>query len=500
MNRANFFIALSILASQSFATSVDLNGGGESLWHFRDDVTTTNGDPTGGWATTVLGTGSGASVKDASIAGQGDAFNYAVMYWVNDNQVGGILSNPTASSAVYSPVVIDGLSVQLKYELLGSNATLRALLTLQNPTDADISVPVVYENNYGSDGSTSVSGTSSGDTVFDPSDRWLVTDDGTITAGDPANTTVLFGPDSPAVTPSSVSQTVFTYWGDQGTQATYNITVPAGETKALMMFQQLNTTSSDALMAASEFDSTPHSGSELLTDLTEEDLSNVVNWSFGSNAPPVADAGGPYVVGVDLPVRVSGAASDPDGDAVSCKWSAEAGYFDYPTLEDPSYYAYNEPGIYTLTFTATDPAGLSDTALTQVVVYDPYGSFVSGGGWVDSEAGKASFNFVSRYKKGDSVPTGHTDFTLSAADLSFHADNNDWLVVTPTDSSAQYEGSGTINGAGNYRFRLWATDGEPDTLRIRIWEEDGNGGETVLYDNGDEQPIRGGNIVVHSVK
>ena len=49
-----------------------------------------------------------------------------------------------------------------------------------------------------------------------------------------------------------------------------------------------------------------------------------------------------------------------------------------------------------------------------------------------------------------------------------------------------------------YKFMLWATDGEPDTFRTKIWWEDGS--ETVIYDNQDEQEIGGGNIVVHTQK
>ena len=48
-----------------------------------------------------------------------------------------------------------------------------------------------------------------------------------------------------------------------------------------------------------------------------------------------------------------------------------------------------------------------------------------------------------------------------------------------------------------YKFMIWAGDGEPDTFRIKIWEEV-DGVETVIYDNGMDQPIEGGNIVVHT--
>ena len=77
-----------------------------------------------------------------------------------------------------------------------------------------------------------------------------------------------------------------------------------------------------------------------------------------------------------------------------------------------------------------------------------------------------------------------------------------WLVVTGSDY-ARFKGSGTINGEYDssgkpYKFMLWAGDGELDTFRIRIWEEDDLGNEADVYDNGMDQPIGGGNIVVHT--
>ena len=56
--------------------------------------------------------------------------------------------------------------------------------------------------------------------------------------------------------------------------------------------------------------------------------------------------------------------------------------------------------------------------------------------------------------------------------------------------------AGTINGEGSYKFQIAAVDGTPDTFRIKIWTEDANG-QHVIYDNGSQQAISGGSIVVH---
>jgi hypothetical protein len=47
---------------------------------------------------------------------------------------------------------------------------------------------------------------------------------------------------------------------------------------------------------------------------------------------------------------------------------------------------------------------------------------------------------------------------------------------------------------------LWAGDDAPDTFRIRIWTEDQAGVETDVYDNGSDQAIGGGSIVIHTKK
>ena len=173
-------------------------------------------------------------------------------------------------------------------------------------------------------------------------------------------------------------------------------------------------------------------------------------------------------------------------------------------------------GVYTLDIGTKDvgvyavraAAGCLE-AEALIVVYDPTAGFVTGGGWIDSPegaytdepslVGKATFGFVSKYKKGATVPTGNTVFDFHVASLKFHSDTYHWLVVNQGGTNAQFKGTGTINGQGSYKFMLWAGDDDPDTFRIKIWTEE-NGVETVIYDNGSHQPIGGGNIVVHKAK
>jgi len=184
-------------------------------------------------------------------------------------------------------------------------------------------------------------------------------------------------------------------------------------------------------------------------------------------------------------------------------------------------HAYSNAGIYWVTLTVIDNDGGSAIVTSEycIVIYDPEGGFVTGGGWIDSPVGaymkdstlegKATFGFVSKYQKGATVPTGNTEFQFKVADLNFKSTSYDWLVIA--GPKAQYKGTGTINGEGNYGFMLTAVDAEltpstdVDLFRIKIWDK---ATDAIVYDNEvgvseDAAPstvIGGGSIVIHKAK
>ncbi len=182
---------------------------------------------------------------------------------------------------------------------------------------------------------------------------------------------------------------------------------------------------------------------------------------------------------------------------------------------------YDEPGVYLLTLTVTDDDGNVDTeTFRYVVVYDPNGGFVTGGGWINSPegayvadpelSGKANFGFVAKYVPGENLPQGNVEFHLKIAGFNFHSSEYEWLMVN--HFKAKFRGVGTVNGAGNYGFMVSVIDEantastDVDLFRIKIWDKDDD--DALVYDNqiecGSQEEnadpctaLGGGNIKIH---
>ena len=182
-------------------------------------------------------------------------------------------------------------------------------------------------------------------------------------------------------------------------------------------------------------------------------------------------------------------------------WVAMAGSFNTTFKIDVTgtLPKFTDTGVHVLCVRGTDAA--NNTSVPECVllaVYDPNAGFVTGGGWINSPvnacqlneackllSGKANFGFVSKYKKGATTPDGNTEFQFHAGGVNFKSGVYEWLVVA--GARAQFKGTGTINGSGNYGFLLSAVDGQIngggniDKFRIKIWDK--NNGDAIVYDN-----------------
>jgi len=176
--------------------------------------------------------------------------------------------------------------------------------------------------------------------------------------------------------------------------------------------------------------------------------------------------------------------------------------------------SFSSAGVYSIRLTVRDKDGGSDTKLSSapIVVFDPAGGRLTGGGWVASPAGavafaptaagKLTFSLNARYEPGSSIPTGKAELNLTVGKLEFRSTSLDWLVAT--EASAQVQGRGTVNGSGDYAFSVVAMDGQSTgAVRIRIWHRTSG---TLLYDSRPGAPLDetgvtalgGGSIQLHA--
>jgi hypothetical protein len=223
------------------------------------------------------------------------------------------------------------------------------------------------------------------------------------------------------------------------------------------------------------------------TDVNTGPYTCLIAWGDGTSSPPSGSAAVTEPVG-----------SNPG----TC-----SGSHTYPPATD----------VYEVTVTLTDDCGASGSSVYQyVVVYDSNGGFVTGVGRISSPpqaylfdpaaVGTANFGFVSKYKKGTTVPEGDTNFNFSAVGFKFDSDSYEWFVIS--GAKARYHGTGSVNGTPGYGFELTAWDGQVtgaggvDRFRIKIWQ--GNPGN-VIYDNERGSPdgtdpitaLQSGVIVIH---
>jgi PKD repeat protein len=175
--------------------------------------------------------------------------------------------------------------------------------------------------------------------------------------------------------------------------------------------------------------------------------------------------------------------------------------------------SFSAPGIYSVRLTVRDKDGGSDTkaASGPIVVYDASGGRLTSGGWIASPAGavafapagagKLTFSLNARYELGSSIPTGKAELNLNVGKLEFRSTSLDWLVATET--SAQLQGRGTLNGGGDYAFAVVMVAGQSTgAARFRIWNRASG---TIVYDSRPGAPLDesgvtalgGGSIQLH---
>lgn len=269
----------------SFVPIPALVGGGPGAgtqWSISNGTGTDEGGRMGqcDWAP---GLGIGDATLDPGGGGhldQGDALDDGHVLFVNGQQlVAGLQSTFTSNQYTSEQASVGGLTTQAQFTALPGSPTLRTLFTFANPTTAPVTATIKSSSNFGSDSGTGYRATSSGDTTVTVADRWTVSSDNPTTPSDPVNLLVFAGPSAP-VPPSALDPTAIECSDPDGVTATFEMTVPAGETRALLFFNEIYATNEQGVAAGPAYDTTPARTSALLEGLDAPTLASVVNWAF----------------------------------------------------------------------------------------------------------------------------------------------------------------------------------------------------------------------------
>jgi hypothetical protein len=151
-------------------------------------------------------------------------------------------------------------------------------------------------------------------------------------------------------------------------------------------------------------------------------------------------------------------------------------------------HTYTTDGVYEVLVAVTDDGGVTASSVFQfVVVFDPTEGYVQGVGSFKSGTDTPHFGFYVRYANGNLVPSGTNAFKFARAGIKFQATAFEWLAIS--GANAQFRGSGTINGTGNYEFQAAITDGQhsgTDEYRIQLVD---NSTGSIVYDNMMGSPV-----------
>ncbi|WP_428253061.1 PKD domain-containing protein [Gynuella sp.] len=163
------------------------------------------------------------------------------------------------------------------------------------------------------------------------------------------------------------------------------------------------------------------------------------------NQAPISDPSGPYTGTVNLPVSFDGSASnDPDGSIISYSW--EFGDGNVGSSLNPSH-TYTVAGVYNVTLTVMDDAGVTDASGTTANITVPVNQppVADANGPYTGTSGIA----VTFDGSGSSDPDG--EIVTYSWDFG---DGSSGTGLSPTH---------TYSGAGNYSVVLTVTDDSGDT-------------------------------------
>ncbi|WP_290518071.1 Ig-like domain-containing protein [Alcanivorax sp.] len=206
--------------------------------------------------------------------GTSDAYDRGLRLAVNNNSFNNFTSALTEDDQrelIIGSEVISDLVVTRKIYVPTDGTFARFLEVIENPTDTSIPASVRIQSNFGSDSGTQVISTSSGDTLLDPADTSIVTDDSSNGGGDPT-LFHLWG----TATSTLLADTVSISGDDLRIQYS-DLMVPANDRIIVMHVASQNANQSDATANLSSLVTLP----EVLTaGMNLDELEDVVNFTL----------------------------------------------------------------------------------------------------------------------------------------------------------------------------------------------------------------------------
>jgi hypothetical protein len=217
-------------------------------------------------------------VDDGGALGDSDAFDGGLALTVEGNGFVDPDDNGdlTGQQLTVGPVTLAGLKVTRIERGLPGSPTLRTLIKLKNTKKKTLRRSVGLVSDLGSDSSTHIFRSSTGDFAFSRADRWVVTTDDPTTPSDPPVTSVFYGKGKPRVELASGTA----IQGIDNLDATFDVRLKRRATGYLLLFTELSDEGTDAVAETAKFNRKKLDAS-LKADLSKKLQKKILNWDLG---------------------------------------------------------------------------------------------------------------------------------------------------------------------------------------------------------------------------
>jgi hypothetical protein len=217
-----------------------------------------------------------------------DAYDGVLGFSVNGNGF-----DPVFADAVITDYQIDAgtnvdidtdLDASIKWAFMKNDPVTRGLFTVTNKGATDQPVTFQIDGNWGADSSGGIVNTSNDDQIVDNTDTWVTISDNIVDGAnsDPVITTGISGPGS-TVDTTVVDLDTSDYDID------YTVTIPAGESRSVVVFHQMSKSITDSTTIESNYESGSSLNSAgLLAGLSSAERGRVVNYALPKAAEATA--------------------------------------------------------------------------------------------------------------------------------------------------------------------------------------------------------------------